>query len=775
LETDLTIMGALTAAVGPMQRAFNPEDNDRPWFGHDWSIGLVPGLASGLASGLPSGGASRFYFSGDADEAHVPGRHLLGLLEARSLGVAVAPEAIAKHLAALEFSLSREIALPQNRVSPDRPAPQLFLPHNVREALHGLLAVCEHEPAASQAAARRFMEVVAAINQFWSPEAGWDLAAMRSRQADIQLRQWESPHITGLARAIAPLVRFRELALTRGCECQEVTGLLHRLVAATLPFFPADGGLGPELGKHVHSITSTLAGLARYAVSFGDQRVLERVAAFYRLGLTGLRDWLGWSPENRDDTSDRGEANNSGDILETALLLGAAGDTDCWVDAGRILGMHLLPLQLREAGFLASPKDPWDDSERDVAERLVGAWGFPAPYGHLPQGWSSVSFNLDIVGGVAASLAFAQRSIVVPQADGFTVALPHSGSSQWCDVQVSRQDGRITWHLTARRDGRCRLVLPEATEPEATEPDQPFERIRSHLVELGPVRAGDRLVFSARQLERTVHLGHHRRDIRVRARGDTVLAMDCLSGALAVFPPHAEVAEAPGGEPASAWRPVAAVDFAGAAAQPAPERASGSRHRAWLFGGAAVAPDGPADAVCLRLPGRPAFGVVTPGDGLDFGSSGLRVEVWLRSAWPGPGRVLSKGCFRSTPGYFLGVGQGGAGRVTFGVGAGSACGAGRSIEFHSRGAPLADGGWHLVEVSFDAARRRAGIKVDGEPQALLRRPWCDGLVVGDELRWRPGSPAIASSPLALTIGSHMGADEFFCGDIAGLRFFAALP
>lgn len=46
-----------------------------------------------------------------------------------------------------------------------------------------------------------------------------------------------------------------------------------------------------------------------------------------------------------------------------------------------------------------------DDGTTDVAARLTGTWGFPAPYGHLPVGLERVKFNLDIVGGVVASLA----------------------------------------------------------------------------------------------------------------------------------------------------------------------------------------------------------------------------------------------------------------------------------------------------------------------------------------------------------------------------------
>ena len=61
------------------------------------------------------------------------------------------------------------------------------------------------------------------------------------------------------------------------------------------------------------------------------------------------------------------------------------------------------PSQLRDISWIpASPAT--DDGTTDVAARLRGAWGFPAPYGHAPLGLPAIKFNLDIVGGTTASL-----------------------------------------------------------------------------------------------------------------------------------------------------------------------------------------------------------------------------------------------------------------------------------------------------------------------------------------------------------------------------------
>ena len=114
---------------------------------------------------------------------------------------------------------------------------------------------------------------------------------------------------------------------------------------------------------------------------------MERVRAFYDNGLNDIRDEIGWVIESSGDGADpdHGEVNNTGDIVETALLLGRWGYTQYYGDAERILRCHLLPSQLRDTSFISEPDNPAnEDGKRDVAARHLGAFGFPAPYGHKP-------------------------------------------------------------------------------------------------------------------------------------------------------------------------------------------------------------------------------------------------------------------------------------------------------------------------------------------------------------------------------------------------------
>ena len=85
---------------------------------------------------------------------------------------------------------------------------------------------------------------------------------------------------------------------------------------------------------------------------------------------------MGWVIESGLDGAppDLGEVNNTGDIVETALILGRWGYTDYYHDAERILRCHLLPSQLRDNAFIQNPPNPDnEDGMRNVAERHLGA------------------------------------------------------------------------------------------------------------------------------------------------------------------------------------------------------------------------------------------------------------------------------------------------------------------------------------------------------------------------------------------------------------------
>ena len=108
--------------------------------------------------------------------------------------------------------------------------------------------------------------------------------------------------------------------------------------------FTEDGSYDEDrFGSHCHSTTCVMSSLAQLADLTRDSALMGRVKAFFDNGLWELRDEIGWSIESSatEGNSGRGEANNTGDILETSLILGRWGHTEKYRDAERILRCHL--------------------------------------------------------------------------------------------------------------------------------------------------------------------------------------------------------------------------------------------------------------------------------------------------------------------------------------------------------------------------------------------------------------------------------------------------
>jgi hypothetical protein len=385
------IAGAIALGCKTMSHVFNADDHDIPFFGSS-----IDEQSSGL------------WFNDSHSEAHIPGRHLNALLNAEDvLGLKPGKNVIENHSAAAFYAYSGKIPMPLNRKRIGG-EPVNFLPHNIREGFHALYALVRYRN--SKKARILAEQSIEFIFGNWSPEKGWNRQYIE-KDMGLSLIEWRGPFITGIARAIGPLVKYYNA--TGYGRALELALLLKQ--KAVDEFFLPEGGFDNNLfGTHTHSTTCVMSSLAQLADATGDIHLLTRVKAFFDNGLKEISNAIGWSVENCDPDSDpdRGEINNTGDILETALILAKWGYTEYYNDAERILRAHLLPAQLRDISFIREPLNPKnEDGKRDVAERHRGAFGFPAPYGHRPLGNKVISFNMDIVGGGVGSLCEAYRRI----------------------------------------------------------------------------------------------------------------------------------------------------------------------------------------------------------------------------------------------------------------------------------------------------------------------------------------------------------------------------
>jgi hypothetical protein len=508
-----SIVEGIRLGCRTMCSVFNADDQDIPFF----SSLVYPEARLAFASGV--------------SEAHVPGRHLNALLNAEdAAGILLDEDCIEKHARAAFFSYSGPVALPLNR---DRIGGPLyhFIPHNIREGFHALYALVKYRQ--SEQAAALAEASIQAVMTYWDPENDWNKPALEG----MGLKVHDSTFIVGAARCIGPLVKYGRA--TGSGPALELALLLKEKAIAE--FFLEEGRYNREtFGAHTHSTTCVMSSLAQLADFTRDSHLMNRVHAFYTHGLWDIRDELGWVMESSSDTAnpDFGEINNTGDILETALILGQWGHTACYQDAERILRGHLLPSQLRDTSFIPDPPNPDnEDGKRNVADRHLGAFGFPAPYGHRPLGVERISFNMDIVGGGVGSLCEALRTVATSDQAGHRVNLFFDHETPFLAIESPyTRDGL---RVRVKRPGPLWVRLPGWVDRadlsiEGTEERPLFTNGYLYFAR-PPVNRP--IAFRFPLTETDITLRHRTRSIRVRLRGDAVAAMEDVGADLTFFEP----------------------------------------------------------------------------------------------------------------------------------------------------------------------------------------------------------------------------------------------
>ncbi len=505
---------AVRLACQTMGNVFNEQDHDIPFFA-SW---VTPEI--GLA------------FNPDHSEAHVPGRHLNALLHAEAaFGVKIPGEVIAKHERAAFFSYSGGLPLPLNRKELKEEKPTRFLPHNLREGFHALYALTRYRKSAR---ARELAEQsIRTILDLWSSEHGWNRAKIESK--GVQLIEWNGSFITGIARTLGPLVKFYQ-ATKYGPALELALTLKSK---ALRECFLPDGSYDMNrFGTHTHSTTCTMSSLAHLAELTNDGNLFDRVRLFFDNGLRSISDDIGWSIENTHPNAapDRGEVNNSGDILETALILGRHGYPQYFHFAERAIRCHILPSQLRDISFIKENKPA--DGKLSLAQRHVGAFGFPAPYGHAPlEGPREISFNMDIVGGATDSLCYAQQSISQYTDSAHRVHLLFAHETEAIKTTSPYPNGRM--QITLKKPGSLFVRVPpwvnrESLKTTVGERPRSVRLSNNYLwIEEAPVHTPIELAWPLSSSEIT--LKHRTRDIRVRLMGDSVSAMQNFNADLTFF------------------------------------------------------------------------------------------------------------------------------------------------------------------------------------------------------------------------------------------------
>ena len=441
---------AIREGLRPMREFFDVENGNIPFFGNSMTPGKDFGNTHHKSFSL----------------SHIPGRWLAATLSAEDvLGVSVDEMAIENlrvwaynslEGAGILFPACVDTKTMRYACSTDL--------HNLREVMHALYALAAFR--GDEKAVELGTGLIDAVDTYYDYENGRFLEEAYVRDTGAEalccatMPGEKFPFPPTFGRYIGPLVKFfkatgSEKALRQAIRLKDVAfrKILNERGDYDVKIF----------GSHTHSTTAMLSSLAQFYEVTKDKQILDRIVAFLDNGLGEIALDFGWCIENEARKDMVGEINNTADIMECCLILGEAGYPGYYARAERILRSHLLPAQLLDASFI--PNDDVAPRNFRLADRSLGAFGFPCPFGHEDHPGARISFNWDIVGGGVLGLCAAKRQVVTRNKNLVSVNLLFDADTDDLVFQNPyANEGRAI--LTMKRETPVRVRIPTHSDRE---------------------------------------------------------------------------------------------------------------------------------------------------------------------------------------------------------------------------------------------------------------------------------------------------------------------
>ena len=360
----------------------------------------------------------------DTGVAHVIGRALWAMLLAEeSMGIAAPSEpldVLTRYCRAAYDNPDHLAAF----IDPGAGFRRAAVCHDQREGFLGLLALARvrRDPWAAE----ELQRVLASLESV--TDAAGHLSSEKAKQAGLQASLLGTGNdATTCGRLVEPLVEYYQFTRNR-----RALRLAERYATATLASTFCPDGRFREVGSsggHIHSITSSLCGITRYAIVAGDRELLEQCRRILDVGVAEYASSWGWvdevMPEHPANEIGRGEINQTGDVIRCALLLGEAGHAEYYELAERYLRSGLLPVQHRKedlSRFLKSTASPTGDWQRDVPSRVIGGYSMFLPNDRMkPGAWPLTT--QDIISGAVHALCQCWQHRAIDGSDAIRLNL----------------------------------------------------------------------------------------------------------------------------------------------------------------------------------------------------------------------------------------------------------------------------------------------------------------------------------------------------------------
>lgn len=412
-------------------------------------------------------GTGEMFHSVNIGIPHVTGRCLLGeeiAHEATGLPIDPAGLETLRKYAKVSFDNPYDM---NSYTDPEKNNEPFVEFHNVREGLFSLWALIVHD---GDPWAREMSDKVIAMLQRITDERGvWSNALIDKTP---MAGHYGGASIPNLSRAVEPLLALHRA--TGNATALELAGQYARAGIAEL--YDKEGHFTEwtRSSGHVHSITSALEGITEYALLVRDAAMIAQCRRVMDVGVPEYHSSWGWGdevfPEHPANVVGRGEINQTGDVVRTALQLGQMGYPEYYGLAERYLRGMLLPTQHREPelrAFMRDNEHPKKDSEFDVIRRTVGGYAMQLPNDRMREGDWPLS-TLDITSGAIHAMAECYRHRVTREGEisSVNLFLDYDGE----DVTIASGlplEGRIAF--TMKQVGTLRIRVPEWCDGAAME------------------------------------------------------------------------------------------------------------------------------------------------------------------------------------------------------------------------------------------------------------------------------------------------------------------
>ncbi len=434
---------AIRLSAVHLTRLFDADKDDEPYFCANLRADGTGELVHYVNIGIP----------------HVTGRCLLGVLLAeKTIALNIEPNALAVLERYHRASFDNEDSL-NSYYDPARGGARFVEFHNLREGLYGLVVLMRVRN--SEWAKSTAQKMIHTLVDLTDPDGKWSAdRAIKLGMAD----RCEGLTEANAARLVEPLLEYHQLT---GDPVSLALAQQYAEVGLRTLFEP--DGTFAEMERssgHVHSITSSLAGITRLALFLEDRETIDACRRILDVGVPEYFSTWGWGDEVYPDHSanevGRGEINQTGDVIRAALALGLAGHTRYLDLAERYMRSMVMPTQHREAelrAFMRENLNPSDDSEFDVLNRSIGGFAMQLPNDRMQEGAWPIT-TLDITSGAVHAMCDFHKAVLTGHPFENRVNLMLSCGNPDFDL-VSHLPRRGLLDITAHTSKTLSIRFPE--------------------------------------------------------------------------------------------------------------------------------------------------------------------------------------------------------------------------------------------------------------------------------------------------------------------------